>query len=109
MKKLVLTLVAGAFGSLLVLPLAHAQDYEDMNNDANSIRQEQRNIQHDRNEQREDLERGDFGAAAREQAEIQQRRENQNATREDLNNDLSNRYYGDDAYSRHHYDRDSND
>jgi hypothetical protein len=102
-------LVAGAFGSLLVLPIAHAQDYEDMNNDANSIRQEQRNIQHDRNEQREDLERGDFGAAVREQAEIQQRRENQNATREDLNNDLSNRYYGDDAYSRHHYDRDSND
>ncbi len=100
MKRLVLTLVAGAFGSLLVLPIAHAADYEDMSNDANSIRQDQRDIHHDRREQREDMENGDFGAAAREQAEIQQRRANENATKEDLNRDLNDNEYG----RRHHDD-----
>jgi hypothetical protein len=104
MKRLVLTLVAGAFGSLLLVPIAHAQDWEDMNNDANQIRQEQRNIWHDRQELREDLENGDYGAAAREREEIEQRRENQDATREDLNNDLSNRYYG--GYRYYHHDDD---
>ena len=106
MKRLALTLIAGAFGSLLVLPIAYAQDWEDMRNDANSIRQEQRNIWHDRQEQREDLERGDYGAAAREQDEINQRRWNQNAIREDLNNDLANRYYG---YGYRHYHDDDDD
>ena len=101
MKRLVLTLVAGAFGSLLVLPIAHAADYEDMSNDASSIRQDQRDIHHDRQEQREDIENGNFGAAAREQAEIQQRRANENATKEDLNHDLN-----DSDYARHHHDDD---
>jgi hypothetical protein len=105
MKRLVLTLVASAFGSLLVLPIAHAQDWQDMNEDANQIRQDERNIRHDRHELREDLENGDFGAAAREREEIEQRRANQDATREDLNNDLANRYYG----YRHHYDNDDED
>lgn len=118
MKRLMLTLVAGAFGSLLVLPVAHAQDWRDMNDDSNSIRQDQRDINHDRDEQREDVEHGNFGAALREQGEIQQRRANQDATREDLNNDMSNRnygnedsnrYYGNDGYGRHHYDNDDND
>jgi hypothetical protein len=104
MKRLVLTLVAGAFGSLLVVPIAHAQDWWDINNDANQIRQEQRNIWHDRQELREDLENGDYGAAAREREEIEQRRANQDATREDLNNDLSNRYYG--GYRYYHHDDD---
>jgi len=104
MKRLVLTLAAGAFGSLLVVPIAHAQDWWDINNDANQIRQEQRNIWHDRQELREDLENGDYGAAAREREEIEQRRANQDATREDLNNDLSNRYYG--GYRYYHHDDD---
>ena len=106
MKRLVLTLAAGAFGSLLVVPIAHAQDWWDINNDANQIRQEQRNIWHDRQELRDDLERGDYGAAAREQDEINQRRANQDATREDLNRDLANRYYG---YGYRHYYDDDND
>jgi len=101
MKRLVLTLAAGAFGSLLMLPIVHAADYEDMSNDANSIRQDQRDIHHDRQEQREDIENGNFGAAAREQAEIQQRRANENATKEDLNRDLN-----DNEYARHHHDDD---
>jgi hypothetical protein len=87
----------------LVLPIVHAQDYEDMNNDANSIRQDQRDIRHDRREQREDIENGNFGAAAREQGEIEQRRAHQNETKEDLNNDLSNRH------NRYHDDNGDND
>lgn len=103
MKRLALTVVAGAFGTLLVLPFAHAQDYEDMNNDARSIRQDQRDIHHDRQEQREDIENGNFGAAAREQAEIEGRRAHQNETKEDLNRDLNNN-----GYARH-YHGDDND
>ena len=102
MKRLVLTLVAGAFGSLMVLPIAHAQDWQDMNNDAWAIRQGQRNIQHDKQELREDLENGDYGAAAREQEEIEQRRDAVRDRQEDLNSDLANRYYG----YRHYKDDD---
>jgi len=109
MKKLALTLVAGTFGSLLVLPIAHAQDYQDMSNDANQIRQDQRGINHDKEEQREDVENGNFGAAAKEQLEIQQRRADKNATKEDLSNDVSNRYHEDDAYGRRHQHDDDND
>ena len=102
MKRLVLTLVAGAFGSLMVLPIAHAQEWQDMNNDAWAIRQGQRNIQHDKQELREDLENGDYGAAAREQEEIEQRRDAVRDRQEDLNSDLANRYYG----YRHYNDDD---
>jgi Ni/Co efflux regulator RcnB len=102
MKRLVLTLVAGAFGSLLVLPIAHAQDYQDMSNDAGQIRQDQRDIRHDQREQREDLEHGNLGAAAHEQKEIEHRRANEDATKEDLNNDLANHY----DYGHHHDDDD---
>ncbi len=104
MKRLVLTLVAGAFGSLLVLPLAHAADYEDMSNDASAIHQDQRDIRHDKREQREDLEHGNFGAAAREQEDIEQDRARENATKEDLRNDISNRNHDDDWARHHHHD-----
>jgi hypothetical protein len=103
MKRLVLTLVAGAFGSLLVLPIAHAQDYQDMNNDANQIREDQRDIHHDRSEQREDIQNGNFGAAVKEQGEIEQRRENENETKQDLRNDLNQ----DNDLSRHHHGDDN--
>ncbi len=101
MKRLVLTLVAGAFGSLLVLPLAHAADYEDMSNDASTIRNEQRDIHQDKREERHDLENGNFGAAAREQADINRDRANMDANKEDLNRDLN-----DSEYARHHHDDD---
>jgi len=94
MKRLLLTLAAGAFGTLIALPMANAQSWEDMNNDASRIQQDNEGIWHDRQEQREDIEQGRYGAAAREQAEIEQRRADREATREDLNNDLSNRAYG---------------
>src|ERR1700722_9522461 len=102
MKRLMLTLVAGAFGSLMVLPMAHAQDWQDMNSDAWAIRQGQRNIYHDRQELREDLENGDWAAAARERAEMEQRRDAVQDRQEDLNSDLANRYYG----YRHYNDDD---
>jgi hypothetical protein len=114
MKRLALTLLAGAFGSLMLVPVAHAESWWDMNNDANAIRQDNRDIQHDRNEQREDIENGRFGAAAREQAEINGRREHRDAVRNDLNNDMANRYYGDDdsygrGWNNRGYDDDDNE
>jgi Ni/Co efflux regulator RcnB len=102
MKRLVLTLVAGAFGSLLVLPLAHAADYEDMSNDASTIRNEQRDIHQDKREERQDLENGNLGAAAREQADINRDRANMDANKEDLNRDLH-----ENEYARHHHDDDN--
>ena len=61
----------------------------DINNDARAIRQGQANIRHDKQELREDLENGDYNAAAHEQAEIQQRRANVRARQADLNGDLN--------------------
>ena len=103
MKRLALTVVAGAFGTLLVLPIAHAADYEDMSNDANAIRHDQRDIHQDKREKRRDLENGNLGAAAREQADIERDRARENATKEDLNRDMN-----ESDYARHHH-HDDND
>jgi Ni/Co efflux regulator RcnB len=102
MKRLVLTLVAGAFGSLLVLPIAHAQDYQDMRDDAQAIRHDQRDIHQDKREERRDLENGNLGAAAREQADINRDRARENATKEDLNRDMN-----ESDYARHHHYEDN--
>ena len=56
----------------------------DINNDARAIRQGQANIRHDKQELREDLEHGDYNAAAHERAEIEQRRENIRARKADM-------------------------
>jgi hypothetical protein len=101
MKRLVLTLVAGAFGSLLVLPIAHAQDYPDLSHDANAIHHDQRDIHQDKRDERKDLEHGNLGAAAGEQADINRDRARENATKEDLNHDRN-----DSDYARHHHDDD---
>jgi hypothetical protein len=61
----------------------------DINNDARAVRQGQANIRHDKQELREDLENGDYNAAAHEQAEIQQRRAKVRARQADLNADLN--------------------
>ena len=105
MKRLLLTLAAGAFGSLMVLPIAHAQSWQDMNSDADRIQQDNAGIRHDRQEQREDVENGKYGAAAREQMEIQERKADKNATKQDLNNDMANRYNGN-GYRHHDDDND---
>ena len=84
MKRLMVTLAAGAFGTLLLVPIAHAQDWGDRYNrdygDENY--EQQRNINHDKQEQLEDLEHGNIGGAVRDQGEIEQRRQEMNENRE---------------------------
>ena len=60
----------------------------DINNDAYAIQRGQAAIQHDKHELHGDLEHGNYGAAAHEQEEIQQRRSNIRARQNDLNSDL---------------------
>jgi hypothetical protein len=106
MKRLLLTLAAGAFGSLMLLPIANAQD---MGNDAQAIQHDDSAMQHDRDERREDVEQGRYGAAAREQAEIDQRRADKQSREQDLRNDMSNRYDGDEFAHRYHHSEDDDD
>ena len=68
--------------------IAHEQD---MNRDARAIHQGQANIQHDKQEMRQDLRHGDYSAAANEKAEIQQRRANVRDRKTDLNSDATRR------------------
>ena len=68
MKRLVLTFVAGAFGSLMMMPLAHAQSRQDMSNDADAIQQDHNAVQQDQQERSQDVKNGKYGAAARERA-----------------------------------------
>ena len=93
MKRIAFTLTAGALGTLILLPIAHAQDWGDIYNDQNEIRQEQRELRHDKREQQRDIENGRFGAAAREQEEMDQRRAQIREQQRDLNRDWGNRYY----------------
>jgi hypothetical protein len=100
-------LAAGAFGTLIAIPMANAQSWWDMNNDWSRVQQDNAGIRQDREEQREDIENGRYGAAAREQAEIEQRRADRDATRNDLNEDQWNRYNGYGyGYGYHHGDDD---
>jgi hypothetical protein len=102
MKILPVGLIAAAFSLTLLLPatLARAQDFpdEDMQGDAYAIQRGRHELRHDYRELHEDLENGDYGAAAHEQAEIAQRRYNLEQRQQDLNNDVANRYYNQQAY-----------
>jgi hypothetical protein len=97
MKKFGVGMIGAVFGIMLAFPVvsAHAQDWQgqDMANDAHAIHRGQQELRHDNWELRNDLARGDFGAAAHEQAEIAQRRYNLDRRQQDLNNDMYNRYY----------------
>ena len=99
MKRLVLTVVAGAFGSLMMMPLAYAQSRQDMNNDADAIQQDHNAVQQDQQERSQDVKNGRYGAAAREQAEIDQRHADMQDRKSDLNNDVANRYGDRDRHS----------
>jgi hypothetical protein len=109
MKRVILTLAAGAFGVLLLVPLAHAQDNDrDYNNGygndngyyGEELSPQQKN-ERDRQEQLNDLAHGNIGGALHEQGEIQQRRQRMNEER---------RYDGDEDYGNHRYnDDDDND
>jgi hypothetical protein len=61
MKKIALNIFAGAFGMLMLMPVAQAQTYS---------------IEHDRQELRHDLRRGDVNDAWREKREIRQKQRN---------------------------------
>ncbi len=97
----------------LLAPCVKAQSWQDMQNDQQAIENGHEQVQHDQQELRNDLGNGDYGAAAREQAEINQRRAAVGERQQDLNNDIGNRYYnnGDQDYNRgygwqHHDDDD---
>src|SRR5437879_3490207 len=79
---------------------ALAQDWSDdadMQGDAYAIQRGHQELRHDSRELRDDLRRGDYGAAAHEQAEMAQRRYNMEQREQDLNNDVANRYYNQEA------------
>jgi hypothetical protein len=101
MKILPVGLMAAAFSLALLLPAtrARAQDWpddEEMQSDAYSIQRGRQELHHDYRELGEDVQRGDYGAAAHEQAEIARRRYNLQRRQQDLNNDFASRYYNDD-------------
>jgi hypothetical protein len=100
MKILPVGLIAAAFSLTLLLPatLARAQDWpdDDMQSDAYAIQRGRHELRHDYRELNEDLQNGDYGAAAHEQAEIAQRRYNLERREQDLNNDFASRYYNND-------------
>ncbi|MGO9454915.1 MAG: hypothetical protein ACLQDV_28280 [Candidatus Binataceae bacterium] len=72
MKRLALTLVAGVFGTLMMLPGAHAQDTQNMNNDAGTI-QGDRNFHQEEEKTVEDYVNGVGGTATHEQVDVQKR------------------------------------
>ncbi len=103
MKILPVGLIAAVFSLTLLLPatLARAQDWPDdadMQGDAYAIHRDRQELRHDSRELRDDLRRGDYDAAAHEQAEMAQRRYNMERREQDLNNDVANRYYNQEAY-----------
>jgi hypothetical protein len=74
MKRLALTLVAGAFGTLMALPIAHAQDMQNMNNDAGSVPGDSTYHQATK-ETVQDYQSGAPGAATSQQVDVQKRSE----------------------------------
>jgi hypothetical protein len=74
-----------------------------MQSDRNAIHEGHEKLHHDKKELRDDLRRGDYGAAADEQAEMEARRQRLHEQKEDLNNDL------DQQRARHHQSDDDED
>jgi hypothetical protein len=72
MKRLALTLVAGAFGTLMMLPTAHAQAVQDLNNDAGTVPGD-RTYNQASEQTVEDYQNGVGGTATHEQVDVQKR------------------------------------
>jgi hypothetical protein len=110
MRRIVTALASGALGVLLLVPCARAQSWEDMQSDRAAIETGREHLGYDRHELREDLRRGDYAAAAREQAEMNARRRKLLERQQDLNNDQARRFYGNGFYGdqgwRHYGDDD---
>ena len=75
MKRLALILVAGAFGTLMMLPVAHAGGIQDMNNDAGTL-QGDRFFHPEEEKTVEDYVNGVGDTATPEQVAIQNRSTN---------------------------------
>jgi len=105
MKRIAIGLATGALGIFLLAPCVRAQSWQDMQNDREAIENGQEQLHHDRQELRNDLRNGDYGAAAHERAEMNRRRAAIGETQEDLNNHVANQYYSDEdnGYGHHHW------
>ena len=117
MKPIAMGFATGALSMFLLAPCVKAQSWQDMQNDRAGIEEGQEHLYHDRQELRNDLRNGDYGAAAHEQAEMNHRRAAINERREDLNNDIANRsnhdddngYRGDHHWRHQNHDEDDNE
>ena len=100
MKRISIALASGALSMFLLAPCVKAQSWQDTQNDQNAIEEGHEQIHHDRQELRNDLRNGDYGAAANEKHEMEQREEANRERQEDLNNDMANQNYnGDENYN----------
>lgn len=103
MKRIVTGLAAGALGILLLAPSVKAQSSQDMYNDRAAIENGEAHLRHDRKALRRDVRHGNYAAAEREKAEMNERRAAIAERKADVNNDIANRYH----YERyHHFDED---
>jgi len=88
MKRLALTLMAGAFGTLLVLPMARAENYKEASKQDYRIHRDNRDIHHDERMEHKDLRDGKDRAARREQAQINEQTAKERNTEENLRNNI---------------------
>jgi hypothetical protein len=88
MKRLALTLAAGAFGTLLVLPVAHAENYKQASKDAHAVHVDNKHINRDERVEHRDLKHDKFRAARREDAKIDRRTAGEQRSKEELNSNL---------------------
>ncbi len=88
MKRIAIGLITAALSTCVLIPCSQAQSWEDMQSDRNAIHEGHEKLRHDKKELRDDLRRGDYGAAADEQAEMEARRQRLHEQKGDLNNDL---------------------
>jgi hypothetical protein len=88
MKRLTLTLVAGAFGTLLVLPIARADNYKQASKDAYAVHVDNRHVRKDERIEHKDLRLDKFRAARREDAKIDRRSAAEQKSKEELNSNL---------------------
>jgi hypothetical protein len=88
MKRLGLTLLVGAFGTLFALPIAHAANYKQASKEAHAIHRDNRHIHRDERTEKRDMKHDKFRAARREDAKIDKRTAGEERTKEELNNNL---------------------
>jgi hypothetical protein len=88
MKQIALTLIAGAFGTLLVLPIAHAENNKQARKDAHAVRVDNRHIRREEHAEHKDLRDDKFRAARREDAKIDSRTAGEDRAKEELNDNL---------------------